>query len=213
MHTDHTDHDIPEGMRPDAAASWPPRELIDSFLGNFDFELRPGEGTGLGVDDEEAQAAARKFRDVLGRYCSGVTVVTAISGGEPVGMTCQSFASVSLSPPLVTFLPSKTSRAWPMIQRAGSFCVNFLAAEQAAVSNQFASRGADKYAGVDWSPAPGTGSPLLAGTVGYVDCTIHAVHPAGDHYIVVGKVVDLGFDEGGATDPLLYYQGQYRTAT
>ncbi len=208
-----SDHDIPDGMSADAAASWPPQELIDSFLGSFEIELRPGESTEVPADDEEAQAAARRFRDVLGRYCSGVTVVTAISNGEPVGMTCQSFSSVSLSPPLVTFLPAKTSRAWPMIQRAGRFCVNFLAADQAAISNQFASRGTDKYAGVEWSPAPGTGSPLLAGTVGYVDCTIHAVHPAGDHYIVVGKVVDLGFDAEGPQAPLLYYQGQYRTAT
>lgn len=207
------DYDVPEGMKPDAARSWPPRELIDSFLGNFDFELRPGESSTIAADDPEAQAAARRFRDVLGRYCSGVTVVTAVSGGEPVGMTCQSFSSVSLDPPLVTFLPAKTSRAWPLIQRAGSFCVNFLAADQIEISNQMASRGSDKFAGVSWDTSPATGSPLLDGVVGYVDCTIHAVHPAGDHFIVVGKVVDLGVPVEAPVDPLLYYQGQYRTAT
>lgn len=186
------------------------QQLIDSFLGNFDFPLRPGGSAELGADDEEAQAAARQFRDVLGRFCSGVTVVASCSGGEPVGMTCQSFASVSLFPPLVTFVPAKTSRAWPAIQRSGSFCVNFLASDQSELSNTMATRGVDKFADVAWSPAS-TGSPLLDGVIGYVDCTIDAVHPAGDHDIVVGKVVDLGFAEDAPDDPLLYYRGQYRT--
>lgn len=210
IHPPQGSHEIPEGMKPDAAVSWPPQELIDSFLGTFDFQLRPGESAELGADDEQAQAAARQFRDVLGRFCSGVTVVTALSGGEPVGMTCQSFSSVSLFPPLVTFIPAKTSRAWPAIQRSGSFCVNFLAADQTELSNTMAKRGIDKFADVAWTPAS-TGSPLLEGVIGHVDCTIHAVHPAGDHYIVVGKVVDLGFAEDAPADPLLFYQGRYRT--
>lgn len=204
--------DIPQGMSTDAAATWPPRELIDSFLGNFDFELRPGEATEIG-DNEAAQAAARQFRDTLGRYCSGVTVVTSESGGEPVGMTCQSFASVSIDPPLITFIPMKTSRAWPVMQRAGHFAVNVLAADQAEVSNKMASKGADKFAGVDWSPGK-TGSPLLAGAIAHIDCTVHAVHDAGDHWIVVGRVQEMDYvvdDEGNSPDPLLFYQGQYRT--
>lgn len=200
--------EIPEGMSDDARSSWPPRELIDSFLGNFphDFELRPGEH--LEVDGEAAQAKARLFRDVLGRYCSGVTVVTTVSGGEPVGMTCQSFTSVSLDPPLVAFLPTRQSRAFAAIQRAGHFCVNFLSADQASVSDQMASAAGDKFAGVSWTKSQ-TGSALLSGVVGYVDCTVHAVHEAGDHYIVVGKVVDLAV--GDDRDPLLYSQGSYRT--
>ena len=84
---------IPEGMSPDARETWPSRELIDSFLGDsWDFELRPGET--VRVDSEEEAQRARHFRDVLARFASGVTVVTAISGGDPVGMTCQSFSSV-----------------------------------------------------------------------------------------------------------------------
>ena len=113
----------------------------------YDFQLRPGEDVVVDADDPEAVAAARRFRDVLGRFASGVTVVTAISGGAPVGLTCQSFSSVSLNPPLVMFIPAKTSRAWPMIQRSGRFCVNFLADGQAELSNQMASRGVDKFAG------------------------------------------------------------------
>ncbi len=201
---------IPEGMRSDAAESWPPQELIDSFLGNFphDFELRPGEH--VEVDGEEAQAAARKFRDVLSQYGSGVTVVTTLSGGEPVGMTCQSFTSVSLDPPLVAFLPTKQSRAFAAIQRAGHFCVNFLAADQVAISNVMASRAEDKFAGISWTESKG-GSALLDGVVGYVDCTVHAVYEAGDHYVVIGKVVDL--DVASQDDPLLFFRGKYVTTT
>ena len=201
--------DIPEGMSPDARETWPSRELIESWLGDsFDFELRPGET--VHVDTEEAAARARAFRDVLGRFASGVTVVTAMSGDQPVGLTCQSFMSVSLEPPLVLFSPAKTSRAWPQIQRSGTFCVNFLAADQADLSNTMASRGVDKFAGLPWSPSPGTGAPLLEGTLGHVDCTIHAVHEAGDHYVVIGRVVDLAATSAPG-EPLLFFEGRYRT--
>jgi 3-hydroxy-9,10-secoandrosta-1,3,5(10)-triene-9,17-dione monooxygenase reductase component len=202
--------EIPEGMSADARETWPSPELISSWLGDagYEFELRPGEDVEV-PEDPAAQAAARQFRDVLGRFASGVTVVTSVSGGEPVGMTCQSFSSVSLDPPLVLFIPAKTSRAWPLIQRSGRFCVNFLAADQAELSNTMASRGTDKFAGVDWTPSGATGSPLLPGTLGHVDCTIHAVHEAGDHYVVIGRVLDLG--ASAASDPLLFFQGQYRT--
>jgi 3-hydroxy-9,10-secoandrosta-1,3,5(10)-triene-9,17-dione monooxygenase reductase component len=202
--------EIPEGMRPDARETWPSRELIDSFLGTgFDFELRLGERTPIPTDDPEAAARARQFRDVLGLFCTGVTVVTAMSGDEPVGMTCQSFSSVSLEPPLVLFCPARTSRAWPLIQRTGRFAVNLLAHDQAEMSNRMASKGIDKFDGVRWRPSVATGSPLLDGILGYVDCTIHAVHEAGDHYVVIGKLLDLG--QSADDDPLLFFQGRYRT--
>lgn len=153
---------------------------------------------------------------MLGLFASGVTVVTSVSDGEPVGMTCQSFSSVSLEPPLVMFCPAKTSRAWPLMQRAGFFCVNFLAADQSDVSNAMATKGTDKYDGIDWQPAP-TGAPLLDGVLGYVDCTVHSVHEAGDHYVVLGRVKELGFgpaSEGaGGRLPLLYYRGAYDTVS
>ncbi len=203
--------DIPEGMSPDARANWPSRELIDSFLGDggFGFQLHPGEEPSIDLEDPTAVARARAFRDVLGRFCSGVTVITAMSAGQPVGMTCQSFSSVSLDPQLILFSPAKTSRAWPLIQRSGAFCVNILAAGQEALSNQMATKGADKFAGVDWLPSGHTGSPVLAGTLGHLDCRIQAVHEAGDHWIVLGRVVEL--ISGTAADPLLFFQGQYRT--
>jgi 3-hydroxy-9,10-secoandrosta-1,3,5(10)-triene-9,17-dione monooxygenase reductase component len=203
--------DIPEGMSPDARETWPSPELINSWLGDqdIDFEFRPGEDVAV-HDDPEHVAAARRFRDVLGRFASGVTVVTTTSNDEPVGMTCQSFSSVSLDPPLVLFIPAKSSRSWPLIQRSGKFCVNFLAAGQAELSNTMASRGADKFGDVKWTPSRATGSPILEGSLAHVDCTIHQVHEAGDHYVVIGRVVDLGIDEGDV-DPLLFFQGKYRT--
>ena len=204
--------EIPEGMSPDARDTWPSPELIYSWLGDqdVDFEFRPGEDVAV-HDDPEHVAAARRFRDVLGRFASGVTVVTGMSNGAPVGMTCQSFSSVSLEPPLVVFIPAKSSRAWPQIQRSGKFCVNFLAADQAGLSNTMASRGVDKFADVKWTPSPETGSPVLDGALAQVDCSIHAVHEAGDHYLVVGRVLDLVAHDDGEQDPLLFYRGEYRS--
>lgn len=201
----------------DAREPWPCSELLEDWLGDpslgdsmYDLQFHPGESIVVDADDPAAVHAARHFRDVLGRFASGVTVVTAVDDGTPVGLTCQSFSSVSLDPPLVLFVPSRASRAWPAIRRSGSFCVNFLADGQQTLSNQMASRGEDKFAGVGWRPAPATGSPLLEGTLGYVDCRIHAVHEAGDHDVVIGRVLDLGGpDEGGPEHPLLFFRGQY----
>jgi len=192
-------------MSSDARESWPSQELIDSWLGQFDFDLREPAGPVVG-EDADAEESSRKFRDVLGRFCTGVTVVTSMSNGRPVGMTCQSFSSVSLDPPLVLFCPAKSSRAWPQMQRAGFFCVNLLSHDQLDLSNGFAAKGTDKFAGVTWRPSA-TGAPLLDGVLGWVDCTVYAVHEAGDHYVVIGRVMDLGVED--APHPLLFYRGRY----
>lgn len=201
-------------MSPDARDTWPSSTLIDSWLGDaeVDFEFRPGEDVPV-HDDPEAQAAARRFRDVLGSFASGITVITTISDGAPVGMTCQSFSSVSLDPPLIVFVPAKTSRAWPLIQRAGKFCVNILAADQEHVSGQMATKGVDKFAGIGWQPGVATGSPVIDGTLAHLDCTIHAVYEGGDHYIVVGRVehLETQAEDAAVTEPLLYFKGRYRT--
>ena len=205
--------EVPEGLPADARETWPSSDLIESWLGDsmYDLQFRPGEDIVVDRDDPEAMAAARRFRDVLGRFASGVTVITSMSAGQPVGLTCQSFSSVSLDPPLVLFIPSKTSRAWPAIQRSGVFCVNFLADGQQDLSNQMAGRGDDKFAGVEWTPTTATGSPLLAGTLAHVDCRIQAVHEAGDHWIVLGRVLEL--DSHDAEQPLLFYRGAYSTTS
>jgi len=146
------------------------------------------------------------FRTVLGHFCTGVTVVTAVDETEPVGLTCQSFTSVSLDPPLVLFVPAKDSASWPRIRHAGHFCANVLGEAQEQLGRRFAIKGADKFAGVGWRPGP-DGAPILDGCLAHVDCAVAAVHDAGDHEIVVGRVVDLGVASEG--HPLLFYRGGY----
>jgi 3-hydroxy-9,10-secoandrosta-1,3,5(10)-triene-9,17-dione monooxygenase reductase component len=150
-----------------------------------------------------------RFRQVLGHFCTGVTVITVCDSGGPAGFACQSFAAVSLVPPLVLFSPSRTSATWPRIARAGHFCANVLAADQRALARIFgtsAATGADKFAGVPWSPSP-SGAPVLDGALTWVDCAVEAVHEAGDHYVVLGRVTGLG--ECGPGRPLLFYRGRY----
>ncbi len=149
---------------------------------------------------------AATFRTVLGHFCSGITIVTAVDGGAPVGLTCQSFASVSLDPPLVLFVPAKASNSWPHIRAARHFCANVLAEDQEALARRFALRGADKFAGVGWRAGP-SGAPVLDGSLAYVDCEIEAVHDGGDHDIVVGRVVDLAVTREAT--PLLFFRGGY----
>ncbi len=178
--------------------------------GDPDFHFRLGEDTPLPAGDPDALSNAQHFRDVLGRFATGVTVVTSVSDGRPVGMTCQSFCSVSLSPPLVLFCPATTSRAWPLMRQAGFFCVNLLAADQDELSNRMATKGDEKFAGIPWSPSK-IGAPLIEGVLGHIDCTIHAVHDAGDHHVVIGRVQEL--DVGDVDDPLLFFRGGYRRFT
>jgi flavin reductase (DIM6/NTAB) family NADH-FMN oxidoreductase RutF/DNA-binding IclR family transcriptional regulator len=147
------------------------------------------------------------FRQILGQYPTGVTVITALgTDGEPAGMAVGSFTSVSLSPPLVAFFPDKSSSTWPKIQLAGAFCVNVLGAGQEDVCRLFATKGVDRFAQFKWRPGE-SGAPILDGAVAWIDCAIEFVQDAGDHYIVVGRVRDL--DLGAGELPLLFYRGGY----
>lgn len=166
--------------------------------------------------DERAPVSPAEFRAVLGNFASGVTVITAPAvvdahgegdGDGPAGFACQSFASLSLDPPLVTFMVARTSTTWPRIARAGVFCVNILGAEQGALCRSFAVSGADKFAGIAHAPAPVTGSPQLDAVPAWIDCRIHAVHTGGDHLIVVGRVEAMG--AAGEGDPLLFHKGRF----
>jgi flavin reductase (DIM6/NTAB) family NADH-FMN oxidoreductase RutF len=152
---------------------------------------------------------AASMRDVLGHFCSGVTVITAMSPEGPVGFTCQSFASLSLDPPMVSFAPARTSSSWPRVRAARRFCVNVLADDQEAVSNAFARSGTDKFAGIDWRPSR-LGAPVLAGVVAWIDCELWAEHEAGDHTLVAASVIDLRADT--ARSPLLFHRGTYGLA-
>ncbi|MEU8616574.1 flavin reductase family protein [Streptomyces sp. NPDC048623] len=161
------------------------------------------EGERMPVDRGE-------FRRVLGHFASGVTIVTALDEDGPAGFACQSFASLSLDPPLVAFMVARTSTTWPRIARAGRFCVNVLGADQGALCRAFAVSGADKFAGVTWTPAPSTGSPRLTGAPAWIDCEITAVHTGGDHLIVVGRVTALDATDGPeGGDPLLFHRGRF----
>ena len=183
----------------------------------------------MGPDERLPGAVAdpRLLRGVLGHFCTGVTVVSALAeagpragaagadGGSPVGFACQSFSSLSLDPPLVSFNVARSSASWPRIAHAGHFCVNVLAADQGELCRTFAvssATGADKFADVDWTPAPGTGSPRIAGALAWIDCTIHAVHVGGDHLIVLGRVCDLAVERTD-TGPLLFYRGGFGELT
>jgi 3-hydroxy-9,10-secoandrosta-1,3,5(10)-triene-9,17-dione monooxygenase reductase component len=149
------------------------------------------------------------MREVLGHFASGVVVVTAAGPDGPLGFTCQSFASLSLDPALISFSPARTSSTWPRIRAAGAFCVNVLSADQQHLSAGFARSGADKFTGVAWSPGP-EGAPVLEGACAWIGCTLWREYDGGDHTIAVGRVRGLGAD--ATRTPLLYHRGRYGLA-
>ena len=153
-----------------------------------------------------AEAAAAGFRQVLGHFCTGVTVITTAGSLGPAGFACQAFAALSLEPPLVLFCPSRSSATWPVIEQAGHFCANVLADGQQDLARRFGTSGAGKFAGVGWTPSP-SGAPVLDGALTWVECAVEAVHEAGDHFLVTGRVTALG--ECRAARPLLFYRGRY----
>ena len=146
------------------------------------------------------------FRQVLGHFATGVTVVAGMDGDEPVGLAVGSFFSLSLEPPLVGFCPDKTSTSWSRMEASGSFCVNILGDDQEDVSRVFASSAEDKFTSIGWRPTE-TGSPLIEGVLAWIDCDVEAVHDGGDHHIVIGRV--RGLDIGHEGDPLVFFRGGY----
>jgi 3-hydroxy-9,10-secoandrosta-1,3,5(10)-triene-9,17-dione monooxygenase reductase component len=147
------------------------------------------------------------YRTVLGHFATGVTLITAMDGDEPVGMACNSFTSVSLDPPLVLFCAAKASSTWPKIQPAQRFAANILSEDDEELCRLFATKGADRFKHIAWSDESRTGSPLIHDALAFVDCETVAEHDAGDHVIVVGRVVELGYASEGK--PLLFYRGGY----
>jgi len=157
------------------------------------------------VSEMEIEAAT--FRQVLGQYPTGVCVVTALSDdGQPCGMVVGSFTSVSLDPPLVGFLPDKRSSSWPAIEKAGHFCVNVLASDQTDLCRQLSKSGPEKFAGVDYTLSAHN-LPILAGATVSIECRLHSVTEAGDHWMVLGRV--LGLEARRDADPMLFFRGQY----
>ena len=147
-----------------------------------------------------------RYRQVLGHFTTGVTVVTSDHADGPVGLAIGSFFSVSLEPPLVGFCPSKTSNSWPRIHEAGAFCVNILAEDQEDVCRVFAGKETDKFKNVGWKPST-LGAPVLSDVLAWIECEIESVHDAGDHEIVVGIVRELKVER--ETNPLVFFRGGY----
>lgn len=150
----------------------------------------------------------QKFRQVLGHFCTGVTVITAVDDGEPVGFSCQAFAALSLDPPLVVFCPALTSVTWRRIASARLFTVNVLTEDQHELASRFGRSGPGKFDGVRWSP-DGAGSPVIDGVLTWAGCEVEAVYPGGDHLVVIGRVRELG--DCGSQRPLLFYRGRFAT--
>jgi 3-hydroxy-9,10-secoandrosta-1,3,5(10)-triene-9,17-dione monooxygenase reductase component len=162
------------------------------------------------TDSQSAEALMppdeASFRTVLGHFATGVTIITAMDGNEPVGVSANAFTSVSLDPPLVLFCAARSSSTWPRIEAAGKFTVNILNEHQEDVCRVFATKGADRFTRIGWHPSA-NGNPILHDALAFVDCTIEALHDGGDHVIVIGRVQELGVmsEEG----PLLFYRGGY----
>lgn len=152
-----------------------------------------------------AAIGGARFREILGHLPTGVTVITAHTPDGPTGMAANSFTSVSLDPPLVLFCPAKTSSTWPAIRASGSLCVNVMAGHHEELIRQFSRKGGERFAGVEYAHEP-TG-PALADAVAWLGCEIEAEHDAGDHTIVVARV--LRMDAGADLEPLVFLRGQY----
>lgn len=146
------------------------------------------------------------YRTVLGHFATGVVLVTAMDGDEPVGMACNSFTSLSLDPPLVLFCAAKSSTTWPRIQAARKWAANFLDEDSEQICRLFAEKGADRFAHIAFSPGR-SGAPIIQDALAFVDCETVTEHDAGDHLIVVGRVIELGYQHEGR--PLLFYRGGY----
>ena len=150
------------------------------------------------------------FRRVLGHYPTGVCVITSVDdAGAPLGLVVGTFTSVSLDPPLVGFLPDKRSVSWAALRATGRFAVNVLGADQNGPCSALSGRmveGENKFANVDWAPSA-SGLPKITGAIATIECAIEAVHDAGDHDFVLGRVLAMDLHHDGA--PMLFHKGQF----
>ena len=149
---------------------------------------------------------AATMRTVMGHFATGLTIITAMDGGEPVGMACNSFTSLSLDPPLVLFCAAKSSTTWPRIQAAGKWAVNVLGEDDEEVCRLFAQKDADRFAHTAYRRGV-SGAPVLDRALAFADCETEIEYEGGDHLIVVGRVLELGY--ASEAKPLLFYRGGY----
>jgi flavin reductase (DIM6/NTAB) family NADH-FMN oxidoreductase RutF len=164
------------------------------------------------LDENVATFDRRGFRNALASFPTGVTVIsTRGEQGALVGLTANSFTSVSLEPPLVQFSLVRRSPSLSAFERSGVFAVSVLTIDQAALSNKFATPAEDKWRGVDYVIGEASGCPVIAGALAAFECKTHAFHDGGDHVIIVGYV--LRFERLTVGEPLLFYRGSYRAMT
>ena len=149
----------------------------------------------------------RQFRNAMSQFCTGVVLVTGVSDGRPVGFAAQSFVSVSLSPPLVSISPARTTTTWPLLREARRFGINILGADQHGLCMAFARSGGDKFAQFGWTASP-AGTPVLDGVLGFVECELEAEHDAGDHTVVLARVLAIDVFSPDRS-PLLFFRGRY----
>ena len=151
----------------------------------------------------------REFRNALGCFATGITVITALDESKaPVGLTANSFTSLSLDPPLVLFCVDRTIKSFQAMHANRHFAVNILREDQERLSRQFAKSGAEKWNGVEFESWE-TGCPIIAGCVANLECDVEEMFEGGDHVIIVGKVRRMKFDAAPDCRPLLFYRGKY----
>lgn len=181
-------------------------DRVEAFLGlllDFLERKQPRSGT-----EFRSGSDARTLRDAMGCFATGITIVTALGdAGNPVGLTANSFTSLSLDPPLLLVCIANGAGSAPVLRSAEYFAVNLLQIGQQPTSNRFASKAEDRFAATPWHAGEG-GVPVLDGSLGSFECRTHAVHEGGDHFILVGEVLRAEFDP--RRDPLLYFRGKYR---
>jgi N-acetyl-1-D-myo-inositol-2-amino-2-deoxy-alpha-D-glucopyranoside deacetylase len=204
-----TEEFVLEAGRPGAPEGGREDDLFAGLAGRLG-AVAGGSPPGATAPPPAATAVAGRFRDVLARFATGVTVMTTVVGGEPHGMTASSVASVSLDPPLVLVCVERSTVMAEEVVAGGVFALSFLAVDQADLSGIFADSsrpsGHAQFTGVATHPAA-TGAPILDGAVGWIDATVWKIHDGGDHLIVVGEVVAL--DQTAGRQPLVYHQGGY----
>ena len=149
------------------------------------------------------------FKEVLGHYASGLVVVSALTPEGPAGFTCQSFGSLSLEPPLVTFAAATTGNSWRLVRRSTTVGISVLAADQETLARRFATTGVDKFEGVAWEGGP-EGAPLLGGALAHIEGRVASISTHGDHDVAV---VEVTFVAAGAGRPLIYFRSGFAELT
>lgn len=170
----------------------------------------PAEGETMSTAVDSAEFDPRDLRNAFSQFATGVTVVTTLGpDGERIGVTANSFTSLSMDPPLVLWCPGRHLRSLPAFETASHFAINVLASDQQVLSKQFATGSTDKFDGVALREGV-AGIPVLEGTLATFECETVARHEAGDHVIFIGQIRQYAH---AAADPLVFHGGNYHGTT